>query len=139
MTYRFNGNIGIYTTRNADLTSLSNTGQTTYQKQYISGSYTISPVGVNYSVLCNTGNHFVISPTQNCTVNFVNVPSGVFYAFSVLVNFVTNPTAYTVTFPATVKWAFGQPVYADNTYTLVNLMYDNNGIYYGSYIPAYGA
>ena len=137
MPIRVTGNIAVYDTLNADFNGISNTGQTNFQKSYTNSWVNVSPVGSTFFIPCNVGNIFIVVPTQNSSIQFDNTPTGVFYSFSILIDSVTNG-AFTFTWPATVKWAFGEPTYASNTYTMVNLMYDNGGTYYGSYIPKYG-
>jgi hypothetical protein len=64
---------------------------------------------------CRSGNDFTHTLTENTTFTFSNAPaSGTDYTFSVKITQDASATGYTVTWPASVVWPYGNtPVLTD--------------------------
>lgn len=61
--------------------------------------------GTTPTLNCATGNSFAITLSGNTTLSFSNVPSGA--AYSCVLKVVQGASAYTITWPAAVKWEDG--------------------------------
>jgi hypothetical protein len=65
----------------------------------------VSLSGTTPALNCATGNSFAITLSGNTTLSFSNVPSG--SAYSCVLKVVQGASAYTITWPAAVKWEDG--------------------------------
>lgn len=141
MAYRVNNDIVLSNSRDATVTKIDSVGNLTYQARYVSGYTTVSAVGSVFTINCSASSFFLISPSQNSSIEFSNIPTGVLYTCCILIDNTVNGTAYTITWPASVKWPLTKsaPVSTNNLYTMVNLMYETDQVFYGSYILNYGA
>lgn len=91
----------------------------------------LSSPSAGATITCNLASdatYFVATPNQNFTFAFSNVPAAAgVYATAIIIKIV-NPSAYTVSWPASVKWPSGSaPSFVTAGTHLAMLVTDDSG------------